>query len=428
MHTKRSRRMFAALAVTATVASGCGSSSHGASSGSTGSTGGPSGPSGDTIGVTPSTITIGQISTLTGPIPGGGKGALDGLKAYVDYVNASGGVDGRQIKLVQEDDALSCTNDNQFVQSLAQTAFASVGTFALLDACEQPALTGHPTFPDIQAYVLDPALLSLPNVTAPAPAPYGYQTTGALWVKNKFPQAITRTAQLYVSAAQSSANSYALTYESLGYKYLYRRGLGLTETNFTSDVLRMKNQGVQVVDLGSDDEQIVADFLENAAQQNFHPQAIISAVAYDPKLFSSIGAVSADNLYMPLSYPMFLGQDLATNTELATLTTWMHKVHPGETPDLYAVDAWAAGVLFVQALRHAGSHPTRSGLLSALTKITNFSANGLLPVADPGDRQGPTCMVIVGVHGTSFVRLDPPGQGFECNGTYDHLTAKQVTG
>ena len=421
MHTKRSHRMFAVLAAVATITASC-SSSHGGPTGTAGR------PSDDTIGVTSSTITIGQISTLTGPIPGGGKGALDGLKAYVDYINANGGVDHRQLKLVQEDDALNCTNDKQFVQSLAQTAFASVGTFALLDVCEQPALTAAPTFPDIQAYVLDPALLSLPNVTAPAPAPYGYQTTGALWVKDKFPQAISHTAQLYVSAAQSSANSYALTYQSLGYKYLYRRGLGLTETNFTSDVLRMKAAGVQVVDLGSDDEQIVADFLENAAQQNFHPQAIISAVAYDPKLFSTIGAVSADNVYMPLSYPMFLGQDLATNPELATLTTWMHKVHPGETPDLYAVDAWAAGVLFVQALRHAGSNPTRSGLLSALSKITSFTADGLLPTADPGGRDGSTCMVIVGVQGNQFVRLDPPGHGFECNGTYDHLTAKQVTG
>ena len=422
MHTKRSHRTFAVLAAVVTVVAGCSSSTHRADLGSTG------GPPGDTIGISSTTITIGQISTLTGPIPGGGKGALDGLKAYVDYVNANGGVDHRQLKLVQDDDALNCTNDNQMVRSLAQSAFASVGTFALLDSCEQPALTADPTFPDIQAYVLDPALLSLANVTAPSPAPYGYQTTGALWVKDKFPQAIVRSAQLYVSAAQSSANSYAQTYESLGYKYLYRRGLGLTETNFTSDVLRMKNDGVQIVDLGADDEQIVADFLENAAQQNFHPLAIISAVAYDPKLFTSIGAVNADNLYMPLSYPMFLGQDLATNSELATLTTWMHKLHPGETPDLYAVDAWAAGVLFVQALKHAGSNPTRSGLLSALGKITNFTANGLLPAADPGDKQGSTCMVIVGVHGNQFVRLDPPDRGFECNGTYDHLTAKQVSG
>lgn len=422
MHTKRSHRTFAALAAVITVAAGCSSSTHGANRGSTG------GPPGDTIGISPTTITIGQISTLTGPIPGGGKGALDGLKAYVDYVNANGGVDHRQLKLVQDDDALNCTNDNQMVRSLAQSAFASVGTFALLDSCEQPALTADPTFPDIQAYVLDPALLSLANVTAPSPAPFGYQTTGALWVKDKFPQAIVHSAQLYVSAAQSSANSYAQTYESLGYKYLYRRGLGLTETNFTSDVLRMKNDGVQVVDLGADDEQIVADFLENAAQQNFHPVAIISAVAYDPKLFNSIGAVNADNVYMPLSYPMFLGQDLATNSELATLTTWMHKLHPGETPDLYAVDAWAAGVLFVQALRHAGSNPTRTGLLAALGKITNFTANGLLPAADPGEKQGSTCMVIVGVHSHQFVRLDPPDRGFECNGTYNHLTAQQVSG
>jgi ABC-type branched-subunit amino acid transport system substrate-binding protein len=432
MNIRRSHRIMALASAMVMLAASCGSSSHKANSNSTtslaGSTSTTTGPPRDTTGITPTTITIGQISTISGPIPGGGRGAFDALKAYVNYVNANGGVDGHQLELVQKDDALTCSNDSQFVQSLAGSVFASVGTFALLDSCEQRALAAKPTFPDIQAYVLDSALLSLPNVTAPSPAPYGYQTTGALWIKNKYPQAIAHTGQLYVDLSQASANNIRQAYQSLGYKYVYSRGIGLTETNFTSDVIRMKSEGVQVVDLGSVDEQIAADFLKSAAQQNFHPPVVISAVAYDPKLFSAIGAVDASNLYMPLSYPMFLGQDLGTNPALATLTTWMDKMHPGEVPDLYAVDAWAAGVLFVQALRASGATPTRTGLLAALSKITNFSADGLLPPADPGGKQGSTCMVIAGVQGNKFVRLDPPSKGFECDGTYHHLTAAQSAG
>jgi ABC-type branched-subunit amino acid transport system substrate-binding protein len=423
----RAGRRLAVVALIALVGAGCGSSSHASGTGPVATTGSTAtsvaGAPGDMTGVTASAITIGQISTVSGPIPGGGQGAFDGLQAYVDYVNAGGGVDGRKLHLVQKDDALSCANDTNDVKTFSTSTFASVGTFALLDVCEGTGLRANPTLPDIQAYVLDSALLSLPNVTAPAPAPYGYQTTGALWIKHKFPDAIAQTAQLYVALSKTSADNIQKTYESLGYKYVYSRGVGLTETNFTSDVLRMKADGVKIVDMGAVDEQILAAFLHDAAQQNFHPDAIVSAVGYDPNLFKDLGAVGADDLYMPLSYPMFLGQDLTVNPELATLTTWIDKLHPGEVPNLYAVDAWAAGVLFVQALRSGGRSPSRAGLLQALSKIHDFSAGGLLPPANPGGKQGSTCMVIAGISAGKFLRLDPPTKGFECDGVYHNLTA-----
>jgi hypothetical protein len=204
--------------------------------------------------------------------------------------------------------------------------------------------------------------------------------------------------------------------------------VGLTETNFTADVLRMKSEGVQIVDLGATDAEIDEDFLQDAAQQNFHPDAIIAATAYDSSLFKNIGATTADDLYMPLNFPMYLGQDLGTNAQLALMTTWMHKVAPGRVPDLYAVDAWAAGVLFVQALKATGSDPTRTKLLAQIAKIHSFNADGLLPTADPGAKLPSTCMVIAGVQNGQFVRLDPPTKGFECSGSYYHLTAAQAAG
>src|SRR5215469_14567938 len=71
----------------------------------TGNTPGTSGQSGATIpppakitgtlsgpGVTPTTITIGQIATITGPVPGLFQGAYDGLAAWAAWINANGGI------------------------------------------------------------------------------------------------------------------------------------------------------------------------------------------------------------------------------------------------------------------------------------------------------------------------------------------------
>lgn len=59
----------------------------------------------------------------------------------------------------------------------------------------------------------------------------------------------------------------------------------------------MKNAGVKIVDMGSVAVNNVADFLQQAAQQNFHPDALISAPAYDAQLLELVG--NADRLIAP---------------------------------------------------------------------------------------------------------------------------------
>ena len=55
-------------------------------------------------GVTPTTIVIGQSAALSGPASELGTEMRAGAKAYFDHVNAQGGVFGRKIELVTQDD------------------------------------------------------------------------------------------------------------------------------------------------------------------------------------------------------------------------------------------------------------------------------------------------------------------------------------
>ena len=123
----RSMRGAAALAcATGLLLAACSSSSQsGQGSGSPGTsaaggTTSPAGP-GATIppppavtgtlsgpGITSTTITIGQITTTSGPVPGLFQDSNDGLDAYVAYVNAKGGIAGHQLKVVHMDDGLDC--------------------------------------------------------------------------------------------------------------------------------------------------------------------------------------------------------------------------------------------------------------------------------------------------------------------------------
>ncbi len=140
-----------------------------------------------TIGVTSNTITIGQIATLSGPIPGLFQNAKDSLDAFVAYQNSIGGVDGKMLKIDFKDDALNCNTYTDDINALVPKVFAIVGTFSVLDACGQKTLSANPTFPDVQAYLFGPQLYSTPNAITASPQPPGYPDTAALWIKDKFP-------------------------------------------------------------------------------------------------------------------------------------------------------------------------------------------------------------------------------------------------
>jgi ABC-type branched-subunit amino acid transport system substrate-binding protein len=55
-------------------------------------------------GVTPDRIRLGQAAVFSGPAAELGIQMRNGIKAYFDYVNANGGVNGRRLELVTEDD------------------------------------------------------------------------------------------------------------------------------------------------------------------------------------------------------------------------------------------------------------------------------------------------------------------------------------
>jgi hypothetical protein len=127
-------------------------------------------------GVTPTTITLGQITTISGPVPGLFQGANDGLNAWAAYINAHGGLDGRQVKILHSDDGLNCNAYTSAIKQYAGKVFAMIGTFTLEDTCGKSTLQSNPSLPDIQAATLDPTLYSIPNVYAPSPNPP--------WVRN----------------------------------------------------------------------------------------------------------------------------------------------------------------------------------------------------------------------------------------------------
>ncbi|MBV9607120.1 MAG: ABC transporter substrate-binding protein [Solirubrobacterales bacterium] len=108
------------LAVAACGSSGSSSSSTGSSGGSSASsTSSSSGNGGGTApGVTATSITFGTHQPLTGPAAPGYSEIAPASQAFFDYVNAHGGVFGRQIHLIIKDDSYNPTTTVNVVHQL----------------------------------------------------------------------------------------------------------------------------------------------------------------------------------------------------------------------------------------------------------------------------------------------------------------------
>ena len=117
-------------------------------------------PEATEVGVTPDAIKIAVVADTGSPIrPGLFQGSVDGMKAWADYKNATGGVACRQIEVTAYDSKLSPGDAKNSILAACADTFAMVGTTATflndvtpMEQCpdKSGAATGIPDMPVVQ--------------------------------------------------------------------------------------------------------------------------------------------------------------------------------------------------------------------------------------------------------------------------------------
>src|SRR5438067_7220013 len=169
------------------------------------------------VGVTPTQITLGNIVTLTGPIPGLFKGSAAGTDAYFQYINSKGGVNKRKLVMKGGDDALNCNQNQTQTQDMIGSVFAFVGSFAVFDNCGAKVFAQNPTVADIHYLLSDDANKEV-NGFSPQPAPPGFRTGPYQYYKQKYPNAVTKVGSLWATTSPTTWTNQKAAEESLGFK------------------------------------------------------------------------------------------------------------------------------------------------------------------------------------------------------------------
>ena len=415
--------VISVVAVTLGACSSTNSSSTATTSASGQATGIPSSAMSDHTGVTSTTVHVANVSTLT---PGGlFKGADVGTQAYFDYVNSTGGVNGRKLVVDSGDDQNQGAVNLQLTQSAINSDLALVGSFSLQDSFGGKVLANNPGMPDI-SNVLDLTTSKLPNVYSSVPLLGGWEEGAVQYFKSRFPQDLPKAAAMIGNVPSSEAawvgEKYVL--EKVGFKIIYDPVFPITQTDFTQNVIAMRNAGVKILFLEQMPENYAGAMLQNLAQQNFHPQIIFGAAAYSTQLVSAAGgAANIDGSLLEQNTSLYLGEDASSVPAVSTFLHWVNIASPGFHPDLFTLYGWLSGELFTQALRNAGTDPSRGSLLEALSKITSFNGGGIVTTADPAGKQVSNCYLIGQVVNGTFQRLaDPPvsspTKGYRCDYSY----------
>ncbi len=422
--------LVALVATTAVACSSTNSSSTTTTSGSTGTTGAsssrpiPQSAFSDHTGITASTIRIGNISTLA--IGGLFKGALVGTEAYVDMINSEGGVDGRKLVVDSADDQYSGTGNRQATQNAINTDAALVGGFSTFDSFGGAVLAQNPGVPDVTE-VLSLSTNDLPNVFSPVPLQGGWQEGVLQYFKNKLGTATTDKTGTVIADLPSTLADWAgekYVMEKVGYKIIYDQQYADTQTDFTQNVIAMKNAGVKVIFLDQMPASYASALLKDLVQQNYHPKVVLGAATYSNALIpDSGGAAAVNGAYLDQNASLYLGGDSSTIPAVGTFLHWVNVASPGWKTDLFTLYAWNSTALFVQALKNAGSDPSRGSILQALSKITSFNGDNIVTTSNPVARTTSNCYLVGQVVNGEFTRLDDPPvdsatHGYRCDYSY----------
>lgn len=322
-------------------------------------------------------------------------------------------MNGRKLQMKFGDDGFNCNQNATQVQGLMPSVFAFVGSFSVSDNCSAPVFQKNQNGADL-AYVLDTDLENLPNNFSVSPQPPGWRTGPYIYYKDKYPDHLN-VGSLYSNSAGGTFSWHGMraAAESVGYKMVYERAVAPTETDFTSDVLRMRAAGVNFLATSGLDPNSIARLVNTVRQQKWDPLIEASGSIYAVDYLKLFNPGAGDGVLQDQAFAMFLGEDATNTPEVGLFDTWMKKTHPGFPLDLFAMFGWAEARLFVDALKTTGSNPTQPGLIAVLKNIHHFNSNGLISPADPAGKVPPECWLIITVKNGAYERVTPD-KGFTC--------------
>jgi ABC-type branched-subunit amino acid transport system substrate-binding protein len=337
-------------------------------------------------GVTADKIVLGQAAVFSGPAAQLGIQMRNGVKAYLDYVNARGGVHGRKLELVTEDD--------RYESAVAPSASSK----KLIEEHKVFALLGYVGTPTGVAH--------LPVVTQ-AKVPLVGMFTGAEVLRMPFNRYVfhvrasyyDETEKIVEQVVSTGGRKISVFYQDDAYGEAGRKG-----TELALERRKMKIHSTGTVERNTVKVEAAAKAI-HASQ----PDAVVMISAY-----TSIAAFVREMQKLGSGATFYnvsfvgskaladaLGKDgvgvaisqvvpFPWGTAVPVVKEYQQLAKKAGYPDynFSALEGFLSAKVMVEGLRRAGRNPTREGLVEALEKMQDVDLGGFFIGYSPKNRAG----------------------------------------
>ncbi len=330
------------------------------------------------VGVTASEILLGEVQPMSGPASLIGKAGAAGSKLAIAEINAAGGINGRKLRAVYEDDGYVPARSVSAVKKLIDSdkVFALTGTtgsshmVAMLPTIEEakiptivhmapnPAIV-HPRRPTV--FMIGPDY----DLAGYVPMRYMVEKMGMKGGKFGILYQDDDFGKALLAGYQKAMKEFGLASVA---EIPFKRGA----KDFSAEVLTLKDKGVTGVYLGTlttESAAVMSEFRR-----------------LDMKL--TIGTLwagqlpAAVKLAAPAGYPYLIPDYYASNydpagQQLMELAKKYLSADDYANFNRYTVSGYVGTKVLVEGIKRCGATVTRVCVVDQLNKLQNFSTNGL---------------------------------------------------
>lgn len=340
-------------------------------------------------GVTKDKIVIGTTQPLTGPFAVY-KPISDASKAYFDYVNANGGINGRQIEFVVKDDQYAnipqtVTATNELInQNRVFAIFGALGTANRLAVAETlkaqrvPDVfinSGSSAFDNVRQY---------PNVFPYFPSYLVEAKVMAQYIKDTRDLSNLKRCLMYQEG--EFGDDAGRGFKAAGMDFA-------AQTAFTLAQVAQRNLRSQIATLAGAQCELVVFFgvtpataltLATAAGARFAPKWMVTSVGSEPVILtqnlSAAGIPQPQAVLNGIYTPSFLVPIEDTRNPYVRLMKGITD-RAGLPWNFYTYYGVNTAYVMAQALKAAGKNPTRRSLVNALqTQSASFRSAANVPI------------------------------------------------
>ncbi len=328
----------------------------------------------ETPGVTADEIRVGAFGPFAGPVYLYGKLVMNGVEAVFDKVNAAGGVNGRKLTLVREDDNCKPEGSISAVKKLAyeEKVFAIIG-----GACSNATLAAVPELEKAAIPMIVNSAVADAITDPIKPNIFTTQLTSAVESRAQLDYALengakkiglVRMTDAWANARFNPLMAYA---KEKGVEFALDVELGIDAPDATPQALKLKSAGVDAVIM------ILyakpgAVMIRDAKKIGFDPTWIGETAINDFDAFiKQVGIPGALAKFATITATAYQ----PTDPEMKDWADRLKKLFPNDELSTFNLNGIGSAQVLVEALTRAGEDLTRDGFLKAMGTIKDFNVD-----------------------------------------------------